>query len=76
MQSIFKPVTIPQSYDEYIALCDRNETSTLLEYADILKTIATIKASENMNYNREVKEIRTMSEISAPIRSLCCLVIE
>ena len=60
LQSVFKPDTIPQSYDEYIALCDRNENSTLLEYADILKTIAVIKASEDMNYNKEVKEIRTI----------------
>ena len=60
LQTIFKPVTIPQSYEEYMALCDRNENSTLLEYADILKTIATIKASENLNCNKEVKEIRTI----------------
>ena len=60
LQSVFKPDTIPQSYDEYIALCDRNKNSTLLEYADILKTIAVIKASEDMNYNKEVKEIRTI----------------
>ena len=60
LQTFFKPDTIPQSYEEYIALCNRNENSTLLEYADILKTTVTIKASENMNYNREVKEIRTI----------------
>ena len=58
--AFFKPDTIPQNYEEYIALCDRNENSTLLEYANILKTIVTIKASENLNCNKEVKEIRTI----------------
>ena len=63
LQSVFKPDIIPHSYDEYIALCDKNETSTLLEYADILKIIAVIKASENMNYNKEVKEIRNIYNV-------------
>ena len=63
LQTIFKPDTIPQSYEEYIALCNRNENPTLLEYTDIVKTIAVIKASEDMNYNKEVKEIRNIYNV-------------
>lgn len=63
LQTIFKPDTIPQNYEEYTNLCNRNGNTTLLEYADITKTIAVIKASENMNYNKELKEVQTIYNV-------------
>lgn len=53
----FKPPYIPRNYAEYIEFCQKEEYTSLLEYAELLEFIGALKAKIEQNIDFERKQL-------------------
>ncbi len=51
----FKPPYIPQNYAEYINCCQKEEYTSLLEYAELIEVIGALKFKIGQNTDFERK---------------------